>query len=457
VGNGEGLFMTGKKLFVGLTVVLAIFVTSVLLTGTRAAAQTETVLFNFNNKSAGYAPAAGLIFDAHGNLYGATTGGGANGVYGAVFELSPAEGGGWTEKILHSFNGKDGYAPQFSLIFDSAGNLYGTTLYGGLPTKNCSKGCGIVFELTPTTGGGWKEKVLHNFNGPDGLNPSSGLIFDAAGNLYGMTALGGHGECIYGTGYPPGCGTVFELTPTVSGNWAERRLHDFSNDGQDGTDPYGGLSFDASGNLYGTTSLGGSGYCLGGQIQHDVGCGTVFELTPTVSRGWAENILYNFTGNDVDGQNPNAGVILDAGGNLYGTTFFGGAGGLCLNDIADCGIVYELSPSVGGPWTETVLHSFSLSYTDGENPSGPLIFDASGNLYGTTYAGGAYGFSGTVFELTPAAGGTWNEAILHSFGNPLTDGHYPNAGVIFDAAGNLYGTTAAGGTHDDGTVLEITP
>lgn len=449
--------MRSKRLSAGLTAVFTIFAISLIVAGTRAAAQTETVLFNFNNKSAGSSPAAGLIFDSSGNLYGATSGGGAYGTYGAVFELSPAEGGGWTEKILHSFNGKDGDSPQFSLIFDSSGNLYGTTVYGGLPTKNCSKGCGIVFELTPTAGGGWREKVLYNFNGPDGLSPSSGLIFDAAGNLYGMTSVGGHGECTYGTGYPPGCGTVFELTPTTGGAWAERRLHDFSADGEDGTDPSGGLSFDASGHLYGTTGLGGSGYCLGGQNPHDVGCGTVFELTPTTGGEWSENILYSFTGNEIDGQNPFAGVIFDAEGNLYGTTFYGGAGGLCINDVVDCGIVYELSPGAGGSWTETILHSFNLSYTDGENPTGPLIFDASGNLYGTTIAGGSYGISGTVFELTPAAGGTWNEAILHSFGNPNTDGHYPNAGVIFDAAGNLYGTTTAGGTHDDGTVFEITP
>jgi uncharacterized repeat protein (TIGR03803 family) len=349
-----------------------------------------------------------------------------------------------TEKVLHNFsyieNGKDGNQPQGGLVSDDAGNLYGTTIYGG--TGLCGDGaggvvgCGIVFELIPQTGGGWKEQVIHNFifNGKDGQAPNAGLIFDAAGNLYGTTADGGTGPCSISGAYS-GCGTVFELTPR-SGGWSETTLHnfDFNGLGKDGQTPLGRLVFDASGNLYGTTQEGGV-----------YGLGTVFELMPK-SGGWAETILHNFGNGKDGGSQPVYGLIFDTAGNLYGTAA-GGANGE--------GMVFELTPKSGG-WAETVLHSFNNDGADATDPEGSLVFDAAGNLYGTTFSGGSVG-GGTVFQLTPVGGGIWTETILHNFGNG-GDGANPGAaGLIFDASGNLYGTTLEGGTYDYGTVFELLP
>src|ERR1017187_5420046 len=415
--------MQGKTLSIGLRAVLAIIAATLFVTSTWATAQ-EKVLHNFNNNGTeGYEPLAGLIFDAAGNLHGTTYVGGSYG-YGTAFELTPAGGGTWNEKVLYSFaSGSTAFYLTSGLIFDGAGNLYGTTLGG--------QG-GSVFELTPTAGGGWTEKVLHSFgNGTDGEDPQAGLIFDAAGNLYGTTIAGG----TYGGG------TAFELTPAAGGGWTEQVLLNF--DGTDGQHPYGALIFDAAGNLYGTTSYGGT---------YDYG--TVFELTPAAGGGWTETVLHNFNDNGTDGYWPYAGLIFDAVGNLYGTTYGGGVYTSCTNgSFLGCGTVFELTPTAGGGWTEKVLHSFGNG-TDGEDPQAGLIFDAAGNLYGTTIAGGTYG-GGTAFELTPAAGGGWTEQVLLNFDG--TDGQHPYGALIFDAAGNLYGTTSYGGTYDYGTVFELTP
>jgi uncharacterized repeat protein (TIGR03803 family) len=413
--------MRGKRLSIGLRAALAIFTATLFVTSTWAAAQ-ERVLHSFNlNGADGYYPSAGLIFDAAGNLYGTTRVGTDS--YGTVFELTPAAGGGWTETVLHNFGyGTDGATPYAGLIFDAAGNLYGTTQYGG------TYGVGTVFELTPAAGGGWTETVLHNFgNGADGSTPFAGLIFDAAGNLYGTTYQGG--TYLYGT--------VFELTPAGGGSWTEKVLHNFGN-GTDGAAPYAGLIFDAAGNLYGTTYQGGT-YSSSG---------TVFELTPAAGGGWTETVLHNFNYNGTDGNYPYAGLIFDAAGNLYGTTYQGGT--------YFYGTVFELTPTAGGGWTEKVLYSFNNNGADGYYPQAGLILDAAGNLYGTTSYGGTYSY-GTVFELTPTAGGGWTEKVLHNFNYNGTDGNYPYAGLIFDAAGNLYGTTYQGGTYGYGTVFEFTP
>jgi uncharacterized repeat protein (TIGR03803 family) len=223
-------------------------------------------------------------------------------------------------------------------------------------------------------------------------------------------------------------------------------LHNFSYFGKDGTFPWADLVLDAHGNLYGTTAAGGA----------FPESGTVFELSPKAGGGWKETVLHNFNGtvDNTDGNTPMAGLILDAVGNLYGTTYFGGAHGL--------GRVFELSPQKGGGWKEKALHDFNKDGTDGYGPQAGLIFDAAGNLYGTTFIGGSgscvyYGSCGTVFELTPQADGTWTEKVLHSFNNDGTDGYWPYAGLTLDAAGNLYGTTWAGGAQGNGTVFEITP
>jgi uncharacterized repeat protein (TIGR03803 family) len=360
-------------------------------------------------------------------LYGTTEFGGMYN-YGTVFELSPNEGGGWTETVLHSFNndGTDGWYPDAGLILDGAGNLYGTTIYGA--------GYGAVFEMSPNQGGGWTETVLYTFNGNgDGRYPHGSLVFDDAGNLYGTTDNGG----IY-CGLFQGCGTVFELTPTQGGGWTESVLHSFDNNGTDGINPVAGLIFDAAGNLYGTTFAGGT-----------YGNGTVFEMSPGQGGGWTETVLHSF-GPVPDGQQSWAGLIFDAPGNLYGTTRTGGTYSL--------GTVFELTPNQSGGWTETVLHSFG-SGQDGFQPLyGSLIFDATGDLYGTTQEGGVYDY-GTVFEVAPNGSGGWTETLLYNFcsQNGCADGYFPFAGLTSDAPGNLYGTTYLGGPYDDGTVFELTP
>jgi hypothetical protein len=252
---------------------------------------TEKVLHSFSEKDpVGFNPSSGVIFDGSGNLYGTTSGGGHFGcgyggtLCGTVFELTPKAGGGWTEKLLHSFkpDGKDGQNPRASLIFDTSGNLYGTTWYGGSGAcfDGNGHGCGTVFELTPTAGGEWKEKVLCSFNGngKDGVSPNGSLIFDKSGNLYGVTL---ESALVVG-----GYGTVFELQKSVGG-WRLIILHGFNGDGKDGNNPTGSLVFDTSGNLYGATIAGPpQGYDGPCQDGKDTGCGTVFELSPKVTGGW---------------------------------------------------------------------------------------------------------------------------------------------------------------------------
>jgi uncharacterized repeat protein (TIGR03803 family) len=408
----------------------------------------------------GIQPIAGLIMDRAGNLYGTTQTGGVPHPYcalnpygcGAIFELTPdaAYASGWAEAVLHRFcsGGEpcpDGDAPEAGLIIDGAGNLYGTTWMGG------DSGRGVVFELTPNASRtAWKETVLHSFcaqtNCDDGSAPLAGLIMDAAGNLYGTTVQGG--------GTQSDAGVVFELTPHGSRtSWTETVLYSFCAQANcvDGAGPAAGLIMDGAGNLYGTAQNGGAAS----------GRGVVFELTPNASRtSWTETVLYSFCAqaNCADGAEPFAGVTMDAAGNLYGTTFKGGA--------SDMGAVFELTPNASRTsWTETVLHSFcaQTSCDDGALPSASLIVDAAGNLYGTTDYGDPtsstqYG-PGVVFELTPNAAGTpWTETVLHRFcsrGTPCPDGSVSGAGLITDGAGNLYGTTIGGGVNNGGVVFEV--
>ena len=274
--------------------------------------------------------------------------------------------------------------------------------------------------MTPTQGGGWTEKVLYNFgHGTDAAYPSAGLIFDAAGNLYGTTTFGG----------PAGAGTIFELTPTGGGGWSEHVLYNLGSLAA-GIYPYAGVIFDKNGNLYGTTSTGGTS-----------SGGTVFTLTPSGGGGWTKTVLHNF-GSGTDGATPYSGLIFDAAGNLYGTTSAGGA-------YTSFGTIFELTPGQGGSWTEQVVHSFG-SGEDAATPYAGLISDLAGNLYGTTLSGGAYD-EGTVFRYNAQG-----ELVLHSFGSS-GDGSGPVASLVFDAVGNLYGTTEYGGSHFDGAVFEVTP
>jgi uncharacterized repeat protein (TIGR03803 family) len=336
------------------------------------------VLYDFTGENDGEAPNAGLILDASGNLYGTTVWGGAYG-YGTVFELTLGSSG-WTEKALLDFDGDSGGEPIAGVIADGRGNLYGTTPGGG------ANGGGVAFELTPGSGG-WNETVLKSFYpsdypdyAPGGSSPYAGLTLGETGNLYGVTEGGGNG--------PPhcpvseGCGVVFELV-LESGRWKEHVLHRFTGFSRDGAEPSSGVTLDSSGNLYGTTTIGGGTGCEGG-------CGTVYKLTPQSNGKWKETLLYNF-GNGQNGYAPDGGVVIDKAGVLYGTTGYSGSG-------CGCGVVYKLAPGKNGKWTYTVLHAFTGS--DGAVPAGGLTMDDKGNLYGGTVLGGADGY-GVVFELTP--------------------------------------------------------
>jgi uncharacterized repeat protein (TIGR03803 family) len=295
--------------------------------------------------------------DAKGNLYGTTMQGGVGEVYGTVFKLA-----GKKETVLHSFTGSpDGAGPIAGLVMDAKGNLYGTTYYGGGPDPT-----GTVFKVSKSG----KETVLYSFCAvsgcADGESPYVGLVMDAKGNLYGTTTGGG----------ASGAGTVFKVTSKGK----ETVLYSFTG-GADGAYPYAGLVMDAKGNLYGTTYYGGAGGC-------DLGCGTVFKVT----KAGKETVLYSFAGG-TDGATPYAGLVMDAKGNLYGTTYYGGTSTNCY---LDCGTVFKVS-SKG---KETVLYSFTGG-TDGAYPYfGFLVMDAKGNLYGTAYAGGS-SEEGTVWKLTP--------------------------------------------------------
>jgi uncharacterized repeat protein (TIGR03803 family) len=341
----------------------------------------------------GSQPQAGLIMDQSGNLYGTTTSGGVYGD-GVIFELAK---GSSTITTLASFNGTDGLDPVAPLLMDSSGNLYGTAERGG------TSGDGTIFELAK---GSSTITTLASFNGSNGENPYAPLVMDSSGNLYGATELGGASSA----------GTVFEL---AKGSSTITTLASFN--GKNGSEPYGSLVLDTSGNLYGTTVRGGS-----------VNDGTVFELAKGSS---TITTLASFNG--TNGSEPLGGLVLDTSGNLYGTTDQGGA----YHD----GTVFELAE---GSHTIDDLASFQGSY--GANPLAALIIDPSGNLYGTTRFGGASG-DGTIFELAKGSGTITPLASFNS-----TDNGYTLSSLVMDSSGNLYGTTINGGSDDGGTVFELT-
>jgi uncharacterized repeat protein (TIGR03803 family) len=381
----------------------------VLVIGVSCPVQSQTyqVIYNFTDKgSDGATPYGGPILDKAGNLYGTTYLGGKYGS-GSVYELSP-NGATWTYQSLYSFKGnKDGAGPAFgSLVMDTTGALYGTTEGGGY--------FGTAFEVCACTP---VETVIHRFGqGTDGAQPIGGLTMDEKGNLYGTTSLGGAN----------GNGTVFEAKRGAK-SWTEKNIYSFAI-ANDGINPPAGPTY-AQGELYGTASFGGI---------YD--WGAVYELGHSAS-GWTETLIYNFQGLD-DGQNPVGGVIADAAGNLYGTTFDGGVNG--------GGTVYELSPS-GSGWTFTTIYSFTGGYG---GPYNKLTFDGKGNLYGFTNAEGANGL-GSVFKLTPGSGG-WTFTDLYDFVGGDSGGS-PYGSVAVDAKGNIFGTAVIGGTSNQGVVYEITP
>jgi uncharacterized repeat protein (TIGR03803 family) len=405
-------------------VLLTLIVTSMFALSASAASSYKQI-YAFGGHNGGSSPLSGLVFDTAGNLYGTTSSGGAQ-LQGVVFKLTNS-GGAWTESLLHTFTGgTDGGYPVGSLIFDGAGNLYGTAVKGG----NATCDCGVVFKLTPQSGGSWTYSVLYTFSGSDGSQPEAGVILDSAGNLYGTTIYGGGASC--------SCGVVFKLTPQSGGSWTESLLYTFTDAADGGYPGSGQLVFDHAGNLYGTASGGGSG-----------DNGVVFELTPSSGASWTQTVLHTFAGSD--GSLPYASVIFDGSGNLYGTTVFGGDLSDCLG--GGCGVVFELTPDSGGGWTESVLHEFLGS--PALQPFANLVFDVAGNLYSTATGGVTDG--GAVFKLTPQSGGTWAYSVLHAF--TAKPGENPYSNLILDHAGNLYGTSyqCGVGYKCAGLAFEITP
>ena len=480
----------------------------------------ESVLYSFTGGGDGGLPHAGLILDAAGNLYGTTLSGGAanceNLGCGVVYKIDPSG----HETVLYAFTGrKDGANPAAGVIADPVGNLYGTTQYGGV--TRCTRGCGVVYMLSPSG----QETVLYTFTlGEGGSNPTAGVVRDGTANLFGTTDYeGAHGV---GTVYKldsanefqvmyafptgahenpslPNTGLVLDTAgnlygATSSGDLApEGLIYELQQSGNmttlstfppadGGTNPYAGVTRDAAGNLYGTTAYGGAN-----------NAGTVFEID---SAG-KETVLYSFTGG-ADGGYPQGGVVLDSAGNLYGSTYGGGGGGLGSDSCVygGCGVVFKLDTA----GQETVLYSFTggmdgelpqfgvildaegnlygtaavidvggvvykvtpsgqetaLCYLTGEYGSVPasgLIADAAGNLYGTTVFGGPSN-AGVIYKVDPQG----NETVLYSFpstneGRSGPDGLYPSGGLVLDPAGNLYGTTSRGGAHDDGAVYRLNP
>jgi uncharacterized repeat protein (TIGR03803 family) len=381
-----------------------------------------------------------LVADKAGNLYGTGNFGNVAPCYcGLVYELSPpaAAGGTWTATMLYAFKGEnngDGANPYGTMIFDEQGNLYGTTQAGGI------NNAGTVFELSPpaSAGGSWTETVLYIFPGDGSLGdwPEGNLVFDAQGNLYGTTSIGGSVSTL------PcylGCGVFFQLLAPVTpgGAWTMGANHSFGTTAGDGMQPTNSVIY-RNGAIYGITQSGGSGSCQDG-------CGTIYEFVVSNNQ-FTEQILYSFEPTD-NAWASFGGVIFDPKGNIYGTTRQGG--NLCAASIyATCGTVFELSPA-GAGWTFSTLYLFTGGL-DGGNPYDTLLRDGSGNLYGTANVGGWNNRNsrnnGTVFKLSPptAPGGTWTETTLHDFMGPANgDGASPYAGLI-EVHNTLFGTATLG-------------
>lgn len=388
-----------------------------------ASAQTYRVIHNFTGAGDGSVPYASLIIDRAGNVYG-TTALGALG-NGTVFKLTHRNSS-WVLTTLHAFSGgDDGVAALTPPFLAPSGILYGTTSEGG-GVGSCNTGCGTAFQLRPlatrcvTVQCSWMETVLYRFAGlGDGGRPSSGVIADSAGNLYGETESFFNGFC----------GVVYELQPS-GGGWTENVLYSFICSGED-ISPGGGLVLDSAGNLFGTSQ---------GQR-----ASTVFELYRSGGE-WLKRTIYLLPGRG----HSVAGLVLDGAGNLYGAADTGGCCG--------AGYVFELSPS-GGSWNFTDLYDFTGAGPGSEGPMSTLAIDAQGNLYGATNNIGAF-HQGNVFKLSPSGSG-WTYTDLHDFTGG-DDGSYPIGGVVLDSAGNIYGTTSTGGANSCsengcGVVFEITP
>jgi len=425
--------MFGKGQSVNLRApTLVVLSAMLMMTAYEAQAVTETVIYNFCSLGGtcpdGNGPYTGLTSDGQGNFYGTTVAGGNYG-FGMVYELSPNGSGGYNETTLYSFcsapSCTDGLYPEGGVLLDGAGNIYGTTYEGG------ANGIGEVWELS-LVGANWQsharthaplwmwtETVLYSFvnNGVDGYYPVYNLIMDTQGNLYGLTYAD----------YEFRGGSIFELSPS-GGDWTEQVIYNFYDAGS----PSGGLAMDTSGNLYAVANQN-----------------TLTEVSPNGSGGWNGKVIHNFVGGAKDGSIPMGTPVVDKSGNVYGTTYYGGK--------SSAGTVYKLTPVTSGKkkgtWTEKLLCSFKGGSKDGGYPEAGIVFDASGNMYGTTFGAGKYSV-GTVFELvfSPSTG-KYKEKVLWSFN--VTDGAEPVAPVVL-YNGDLYGTTVDGNAGY-GDAFELTP
>jgi hypothetical protein len=423
-------------------------------------AQTLTTLHNFTGYTTGDGSlpfAQNLPMDANGAIYGTTAGGGST-QWGTVFQLVPPtnQGGTWTENVIYTFQGTgDGAQPQSGLVFDAKGNLYGATMFGG-NLQACGGGCGTIYQLAPPAqpGGTWTHTVLYTFQGGfDGFRPGA-LVLGQNGSLFGTTQQGGP-HTIHCSTYPRvmyGCGTVYVLSPPAKqgGSWIRTILHTFPATTNDGMSPGGSeLVFDGQGNLYG----------IAGGFSAASRYGIVFQLTPPSGGhgAWTENILHSFTGGS-DGGYPGGGLTLSPNGAIYGVASTTDASNL----YSLSGAVFELTES-GGVWTETVLHTFPAFNGDGTQPGSTLALDSSGNLYGTTGSGGTTNCTnsfgdvgcGTVFKLTPSSGGgVWSETVLENFPN---NGQFPYETRVVLHNGLLYGTADQLGNEALGLAFSLTP
>lgn len=397
---------------------LSVFAAVSLLVSVANAASTTKVIYSFAGGNDGEYTDTELVMDQAGNIYGTSVQGGLFGG-GTIFQVTTAG----VHTVLYNFTGgADGGEPYKGVTLDAQGNLYGTAVTGG--GGSCEGGCGTVFKLAKS-GGTWDFSVIHTFTGgKDGSGPGAPVAIDKFGNIYGMTPTGGNF----------GVGTIYLLKLGTNG-WTFKVIHTFTG----GADGLGGSAgrviFNRSGHVFGVATVGGRN-----------GFGVAFELTPTSVGEWKFTSLYDFK-DSPDGALPYGGLVADAAGHLYGTTYYAGR--------HDVGTVYELAHGAGG-WTEHVLYSFKGG-SDGGSPISTLVADAAGNLYGTTSEGGATGCEcGTVFKLSKGSSGAWTETVVYRFqGSP--DAGFAYNGLVSDSKGSFYGATVHGGPSNDGTIYKLTP
>jgi uncharacterized repeat protein (TIGR03803 family) len=417
------------------TFLMKSFAISFLLLVSLFAHAGEKVLYSFQGGADGFFPVGGLVSDPSGNLYGVTEFGG-NGPCqdgsvpgcGTIFELRSDGKGGWTETLIYAFTGgADGQYPLYGLVLDSHGNLYGTT--SGAVGALCSPRCGSVFKLSSGENG-WTISVLHAFRGKaDGGSLQGGVVLDSSGHVYGTTNAWG----------PKRGGTTFQLSNSGT-NWTLKTIHAFGV-GIDGKFPAGLLALGSDGTIYGMTQEGGS-----------ANLGVLYSLSLGQSDYWREKVLYSFPAGGKNGGFP-VGLTADSQGRLYGVS----------PRMPVYGDVFQFIEHTKGGWAEKILYNFRPPNKNGpEDPSGPVIVDKSGNVYGTTFRSAEFpDEAGAVYKLTPpTSGNQWSETMIFAFPSDSTNGSRPTGPLLLDDEKNLYGVTEQGGTGCDGgcgTVFEITP